>query len=83
MPPYKEKYPAGTNIRIASFERLLEFKRTWKYHHPISDEQIKAAGKIDKVKGVSFYHGGDVLYALEGIGGTWHEQVLDAENSPD
>lgn len=77
MTAYKEKYPAGTNIRIASFERLLEFKRTWKYHHPISDEQIKAAGKVDKVKEVSFYHGGDVLYALERVGGTWHEELLD------
>jgi hypothetical protein len=81
MPPYQEKYPAETTIRIASFERLLEFKKTWKYHHPISDEQINAAGKVDKVKGVSFYHGGDVLYALEGLGGTWHEQILDPENS--
>jgi hypothetical protein len=81
MLPYKEKYPVGTSIRIASMERLLEFKRTWKYHHPISDEQIKAAGKVDKVKGVSFYHGGDALYRLEGAGGTWHEQVLDPANS--
>jgi hypothetical protein len=83
MPPYQERYLAGTNIRIGSVERLLEFKRTWKYHHPISDEQIKAAGKVAKVKGASFYHGGDVLYALEGIGGIWHEQVLDPENSSD
>jgi hypothetical protein len=83
MPPYKEKYPAGTKIRIASVERLLEFKRTWKYHHPILDEQIKAAGKAAKVKGVSFYHGGDALYTLQEVGGTWHEQVLDPENTPD
>lgn len=83
MPPYREKYPAGTSIRIASVERLLEFKRTWKYHHPISDEQIKAGGKVAKVKGVSFYHGGDALYVLEGICGTWHEQVLDPENFSD
>jgi hypothetical protein len=83
MLPYKEKYPVGTKIRIASAERLLEFKRTWKYHHPILDEQIKAAGKVDKVKGVSFYHGGDALYVLEGASGTWHEQVLDPECVPD
>jgi hypothetical protein len=63
-------------------ERLLEFKSTWKYHHPISDDQIKAAGKPDKVKGVTFYHGGDALYALEGVAGTWHEQVLDPEDPP-
>ena len=80
MPPYKEKYPVGTIIRIASVERLLEFKRTWKYHHPILDEQIKAAGKVDKVKGVAFYHGGDALYALEGVSGTWHEELLDLAN---
>jgi hypothetical protein len=80
MPPYKEKYPVGTIIRIASVERLQAFKSDWKYHHPISDEQIKAAGKADKVKGVAFYHGGDALYALEGAAGTWHEQVLDLED---
>lgn len=83
MPPYKEKYPAGTKIRIASVERLLEFKRTWKYHYPISDEQVEAAGKAAKVKGVGFYHGGDVLYTLQEVGGIWHEQVLDPENTPE
>ena len=81
MPPYKEKYPVGTIIRIAPSERREAFKRDWKHHHPISDEQIKAAGKADRVKKVGFYHGGDVLYELEGVPGTWHEQVLDDENS--
>jgi hypothetical protein len=25
---------------------------------------------------VGFYHGGDVLYVLEGIPGVWHESCL-------
>jgi len=80
MPPYKEKYPAGAIIRIASRERLQAFKRDWKYHHPISDEQISFAGNVVRVESVGFYHGGDVLYKLEGIVGFWHEEVLNPVN---
>ena len=61
---YKEKYPVGTKVRICNLDKLRSFKRDWKYHHPISDEQMQAAGIHDKVKSVGFYHGGDVLYQL-------------------
>jgi hypothetical protein len=37
---------------------------------------LKFADKIAKVKSVGFYHGGDELYELEGVLGTWHEQCL-------
>ena len=47
---YSEKYPVGTDIRIADIEKLQAFKRDWKYHHPLSDQQIS--------------DGGDVLYKL-------------------
>ena len=39
------------------------------------------AGKAARVADVGFYHGGDVLYGLEGIPGTWHEACL--EPTPD
>lgn len=48
---------------------LEEFQREWKYHHPISDEQLGVSGVTDTVKGVAFYHGGDVLYTLSEIPG--------------
>jgi hypothetical protein len=39
---------------------------------------LKFADKIAKVKSVGFYHGGDELYELKGVPGTWHEQCLRA-----
>jgi hypothetical protein len=78
--PYHEKYPVGTSIKIASTERLRKFMRPeWKYHHPISDEQLACAGKRDQVRSVGFYHGGDVLYQLIHEVGTWHENCLDPD----
>lgn len=80
MIPYQERYPVGTHVRIASAERLRSFMRPhWKYHNPVSVEQLKAAGKRDSVQSVGFYHGGDVLYQLSNEIGTWHEDCLDAD----
>jgi hypothetical protein len=77
---YQEKYPVGTWVKIASADRLRAFMRPeWKYHHPLSEEQIKSAGKSDRVRSVGFYHGGDVLYQLSTELGTWHEACLDPE----
>jgi hypothetical protein len=76
---YVEKYPIGTVVRIAALDRLQSFKRDWKYHHPLNDEQLSFAGTTDKIKTVGFYHGGDVIYNLEQAPGTWHEELLDSE----
>jgi hypothetical protein len=75
---YQEKYPIGTVVRIAPLERLETFKRDWKFHHPLQEEQLRFAGSTDRVRTVGFYHGGDVLYHLEIALGTWHEEVLDS-----
>lgn len=76
MSPYNEQFPVGTRVQIVSRERLEEFKRSWHYHHPLVDEQLAFAGQQTTVREVAFYHGGDVLYTLDGINGTWHEQCL-------
>jgi hypothetical protein len=60
---------------------LHAFKRSWKYHHPISEGPVEAAGMLDRVKVVSFYHGGDVLYELERTVGIWHEACLGPADS--
>jgi hypothetical protein len=78
MPPYKEQFPAGTRVRVKSREFLERFQREWKYHHPVSESQLDAAGASDTVKGAAFYHGGDVLYTLAVTPGTWHEDCLEA-----
>jgi hypothetical protein len=62
---YQEKFPIGTVVRIAPLEQLQAFKRDWRYHHPLQDEQLQFAGTMDKVRPVGFYHGGDVIYQLE------------------
>jgi hypothetical protein len=76
---YQEKFPEGSRVRIASRADLEEFLRTWGYHHKLEPKQLEFAGQSAEVASVSFYHGGDVLYDLKGIPGTWHERCLEAE----
>lgn len=76
MPPYKEQFSVGTRVRIASRERLEDFKRTWRFHHPLVAEQMSFGGQEATVRDVGFYHSGDVIYALEGVPGVWHERCL-------
>jgi hypothetical protein len=76
MAEYDEDYPVGTLVRIAPLDELQTFKRDWKYHHPLQEEQLKFAGSTDRVKGVAFYHGGDALYTLEVASGIWHAVLL-------
>jgi hypothetical protein len=75
---YQEKFPVGSNVRIKDRPLLEEFHRTWKYHHPLSTEQIAYGGHSDFIVRVSFYHGGDVLYNLKTAPGIWHEALLEA-----
>ena len=44
----------------------------------LEPEQLDYAGRVAKVKEVTFFHGGDEIYALEGIPGVWHEECLSA-----
>lgn len=74
--PYKEAFPVGTEVCIADRAFLENFLKTWKYHHKLQSDQLSCANSVTKVSGVSFYHGGDVLYSLVGIPGIWHEQCL-------
>jgi len=74
--PYKEAFPSGVEVRVAERAFLEDFVATWKYHHKLQLEQLAFADRVAKVEAVSFYHGGDVLYKLEGIPGLWHEQSL-------
>lgn len=73
---YREKFPAGSLVRIAEMAELEEFRRTWRYHHKLERTQLVYAGKFAEVEGIGFYHGGDVLYELRDIPGIWHEQCL-------
>lgn len=52
--PYREKFPAGSKVRIKDKSKLEDFRRTWKFHNPISAEQIGYAGNQDSVVGVAW-----------------------------
>ena len=74
---YNAEFPAGTLVRVAGRQQLQEFMSTWRFHHPLTEDQLAYAAVQGKVVDVSFYHGGDELYHLEGIPGIWHEACLD------
>jgi hypothetical protein len=74
--PYKEAFPAGTHVRIADKAFLEDFMASWTYHHKLQPEQLAYAGRVAKVAGVAFYHGGDAIYTLEDTLGLWLEQCL-------
>ena len=76
MPPYQAQFPVGSRVRIARLEHLEEFMRTWRYHHPLATNQLRFAGQVVTVRELAYYHGGDVLYELDGAPGTWHEACL-------
>ena len=75
--PYKEDFPERTAVRIRERHALDAFRQEWRAHHPLVSEQLGFAGQKALVKSVSFYHGGDELYELDGIPGIWHEQCLE------
>ena len=81
MPPYQEKFPVGSNVKVVSRQRLEQFKKDWKFHNPLENEQFEFADKVFGVKKTSFYHGGDALYSLAGASGIWHEQCLENTDS--
>lgn len=74
---YKATFPAGSKVRVVSKSALETFMREWKYHHKLQPEQLAFAGAAATVKSVGFYHGGDPLYNLDDIPGTWHESCLE------
>jgi hypothetical protein len=79
--PYNADFPDGTVVRIKSRVFLDDFKRNWKRHHPLEAFQLDHAGKIATVLAVGYYHGGDELYELDGIPGTWHEGCLEKDSN--
>jgi hypothetical protein len=58
---YQEQFPVGSNVKVVSRQRLEQFKKDWKFHNPLADEQFEFADKVFVVQKTGFYHGGDVL----------------------
>ena len=76
MTAYRERFPAGTRVRIASLAELEQFRQNWAFHDPLTLAQLGSAGRETVVKEVGFYHGGEPLYALKDVLGVWHEACL-------
>jgi diadenosine tetraphosphatase ApaH/serine/threonine PP2A family protein phosphatase len=73
---YNPEFPKGTKVKIASRGALEEFAKTWRYHHPLHEDQLEFHDVEAVVDDVYFYHGGDELYKLSQVPGLWHEQCL-------
>jgi hypothetical protein len=69
-------FQVGEAVQIVSRETLNEFSRTWKLHHRLQSNQFQHADQIARVTNSFMYHGGDILYELEGMPGLWHQQLL-------
>lgn len=78
MKSYQEAFPTGSTVRIRDREALEKFHQEWKYHDPLTEEQIAFAGETATVEEVGFYYGGDPLYKLDGVPGVWHEECIMA-----
>jgi hypothetical protein len=74
--PYEPEYPEGTFVATADRVTLEQFLAEWRYHNKLQVEQLAFADHRARVKNVSFYHGADELYLLDGVPGVWHEQCL-------
>ena len=70
-------------MRIRDADELISLQRSWRYHHPITDEALLHAGRQATIASVGYYHGGDVLYELQEVPGMWHEACLDQLTTSD
>jgi hypothetical protein len=76
MPSYQALFEVGAPVRIQPLEALNAFRSSWKFHNPLTDEQLAFADQSATVAAIGYYHGGDVLYTLNDVPGIWHEQCL-------
>lgn len=76
MPEYHALFEVGAPVRVQSLDQLSAFRRSWKFHDPLTDEQLAFADHSTTVAAIGYYHGGDVLYTLKDLPGIWHEQCL-------
>ena len=82
MPAYKPAFEIGSRVKVVGGAALETFARKWRYHNPVTREQMACAGQHARVSQVGTHHGGDPLYVLDGIPGVWHEECLLAADCP-
>ena len=79
----KPLFPVGSRVRIAGVNSLRDFMRPqYKYHHPVTESHLAHADEVHEVVEVADYHGGDLLYSLNGLNQLlWLERCLRAEKA--
>ena len=75
---WKPQFEAGDDVEIVDRETLEELRDHWKYVARPTEDQMRYAGLKTKVKRPTFYHGGYVLYELEGAPGSWLSPTIKA-----
>jgi len=70
------EFEVGSQVRIADRGFLESFLEAGQYHNELEPEQLDYADRVAKVREVTFFHGGDEIYSLDGIPGVWHEECL-------
>jgi hypothetical protein len=68
---YNPQFQKGALVEIVDLQTLEQFRALWKFVARPTDEQLQHAGVRTIVTGVSFYHGGYVLYELKDVPGVW------------
>lgn len=68
---WKTRYVAGDEVQIVDRQTLEDFRAFWKYVARPTEDQLAFAGVKTRVRQPTFYHGGYVLYELEGAPGPW------------
>ncbi len=73
-----KKFAVGTLVCVEERETLDRFLSTRTQHSPLTPDQLEYAGYKAVVRDVALDPGGEPLYSLENIPGTWYEECLRA-----
>lgn len=76
--PNEAKFRVGNPVRVATLDELARLQAQPDFHHPLEPEQLESAGAVATVREISYYLGGEPLYRLENVPGTWPERCLTA-----
>jgi hypothetical protein len=78
MKPYHERFQLARLFVLLSVLTWTDSDANGNFITSSKQSSSLAAGCTARVRDVGFYHGGDALYHLEGVPGTWHEACLHA-----
>lgn len=76
MPEYHSAFLAGERVRLADSATLENLQRKFSYHDLTPRGMVAHAGELVRIKAISYFHLGTVLYEFDEIGGHWLEAAL-------